>query len=278
MMFGADNSFKQLRDVLLSKPLYFDIATLETSWQKKWARKLDRNLAMKQHENMCSALETEGVKCHFLPIVKGDPDQKDSRDVGIISSKGAIVATQKHIDVKKGEAEAFIEFCNKNKIPILNEDMKIRFEGGDFFFVDESTAIIGVGARTDLESAKLVQKLLNKSNFQIVPHKVSHHLDGAFNIISKDLVVLDERYVNKKDFQYLKDKRIISVSKEDPMSMPTNFLLLKENKILADSGFHEFNKKLEKEGVEVIEVDVSELKKNGGSIGCMTLPILRNNQ
>lgn len=275
MEFGADNLLKKLRDVLLAKPLYFDIVTFETPWQKKWAGKLDRNLAMKQHENMCSILESERIKCHFLPPVKGDPDQKDSRDVGIISSKGAIVATQKHIDVKKGEAESFIEFCDKNKIPILNKDLKIRFEGGDFFFVNEAIAIIGVGARTELGGAKTVQKLLNKPNLQIIPHKVSHHLDEAFNIISKDLVVLDERYVNEKDFPYVKDKRIISVSKEDPMTMPTNFLLLKENKILADSGCHEFNKRLKKEGVEVIEIDVSELKKNGGSIRCMTLPILR---
>ena len=50
---------------------------------------------------------------------------------------------------------------------------------------------------------------------------------------------------------------------------------LPENKILADSNCHEFNKKLEMKGVEVIETDVSELKKNGGSIRCMTLPILR---
>ena len=274
MIFGADNLFKQLRDVLLAKPLYFAIDTIETPWQKKWVGKLDRNLAIKQHENMCSALEAEGIKCHFLSPVKGVPIQKDSRDVGIISSKGAIVARQKHIDVKKGEAEAFIKFCNKNKIPVLNKNLKIRFEGGDFFFVDDSTAIIGVGTRTELEGARMIQKLLKKLNFQIVPHE-TFHLDMVFNIISKDLVVLDERYINKKDFPYLKDKRIISVSKEDPMTILTNFLLLKENKILADSGCHEFNKKLEKEGVEVIEVDVSELKKNGGSIRCMTLPILR---
>ncbi|MBU2100334.1 hypothetical protein KKB11_03815 [Candidatus Micrarchaeota archaeon] len=45
--------------------------------------------------------------------------------------------------------------------------------------------------------------------------------------------------------------------------------------VIADSGCREFNKKLEKEGVEVIETDISELKKNGGSIRCMTLPLLR---
>src|SRR3990172_10416212 len=275
MDFGADNYFKKLRDVLLAKPVYLDIVTLETPWQKEWIGKINRNRAMGQHDEMRAVLKNEGVKCHFLPIVENDPEQKDSRDAGIISAKGAIVAEQKHIDVKRGEAEAFVKFCEDNGIPVLNKNKKIRFEGGDFFFVDENTAIIGVGVRTELQGAEKIRELLNKQDFQIVPHKVSHHLDGAFNIVSKELIVLDERYVNIGDFPYLKRKKIISVSKENPMSMPANFLLLKENKIFADSDCHEFNRNLEKEGVEIIEADVSELKKNGGSIRCMTLPILR---
>lgn len=271
MKFGADNLFKKLRAVLVAKPLYFDIATLETPWQKKWFGQLDRTLAIKQHENMCITLENEGVKCHFLNPVKGDSDQKDSRDVGIISSKGAVVATQKHMDVKKGEDIAFIEFCDQNNISVLNRGLKIRFEGGDFFFIDETIAILGIGVRTE-ESAKIIQKLLNRP-IQFIRHKSPHHLDGIFNVISKNLVVCNRRYLDEKIFLYLKGKQIIPAL--DVESMPTNFLLLEENKILADLGCHEFNKKLEKEGVEVIEVDVSELKKNGGGIRCMTLPIFR---
>ncbi len=275
MEFGADNLFQPLRDVIVAKPLYFDIATLETPWQKAWFGKINRQLAIRQHEAMCAALEAEGVRCHFLSPVKDDPDQKDTRDVGIISSKGAIVASQKHMEVKRGEANAFIEFCKRHDIPVLNRYRSIQFEGGDFFFLDEDTAIMGVGARTGQEGALAVRELLNKEDFQILPHQVAHHLDGAFNIISKEMAVLDERYINVGDFPYLKDQRIISVSKEDPMTMPANFLLLRENKILADAGCHAFNQKLANEGVEVIEVDVSELKKNGGGIRCMTLPVLR---
>ncbi len=158
MRFGADDLFKKLRVVLVAKPLYFDIATLETPWKKKWFGKLNRNLAIKQHENMSIALENEGVKCYFLNPVEGDPDQKDTRDVGIISSKGAIVATQKHIDIKKGEDIAFMKFCDQNNIPVLNRNKKIRFEGGDFFFIDETTAILGIGARTEEESSRIVEQ------------------------------------------------------------------------------------------------------------------------
>jgi N-dimethylarginine dimethylaminohydrolase len=274
MEFGADNLFKNLRDVLLAKPEYFGISFLDTPWQKEWAGKLDRKKAANQHEKMCEVLKKENVKCHFLPIVENDTEQKDARDVGTISSRGAIVATQKHIEAKKGEAEAFLKFCDDNEIPVLNKNEKIKFEGGDFFFIDDSISILGIGPRTKLESAKIIQNLLNR-NLQVIPHKVPHHLDGALGLISENLAVVDERFLDLNRIPYLQDKKVISVSNENPMSMPTNFLLLKKNKILADLGNRDFNKKLEKEGVDVVEADVSELKKNGGGIRCMTLPILR---
>ena len=277
MKYGADNLFGKLKSVLLAKPLYLDVGiiALETPWQKANIGNIDKNLAIKQHEKMVDMLKNENVECFFLKPIKGDTEQKDCRDVGLISSKGAIVATQRHMDIKKDEDLVFIEFCDKHKIPVLNRNQKIRFEGGDFFFVDKNSALIGLGPRTKLKDTETIKELLNKNDFQMVPHKVSHHLDGAFNIISKNLVVVDERYLNKKDFPYLEGKNIISVVKEDPMTMPTNFLLLEENKILTDIGSHNFNKILEKEGVDVIEIDVSELKKNGGSVRCMTLPIYR---
>ena len=83
----------------------------------------------------------------------------------------------------------------------------------------------------------------------------------------------------RKDYfaekEFLKGKEVIELNEKDVWSMSSNFLLLEENSILADIGCHQFNKKLEKRGIDVIEVDVSELKKNGGGIRCMTLELFR---
>ncbi len=273
MNFGADNLFKKLRCVLLAKPVYYDIIASINPWQEKWIGKIDKKLAMKQHKNMSDALEKEGIKCYFLEPFKGRTDQKDSRDIGLISSKGAVVASLKE-SARKGEDIKFVKFCKENKIPILNKNIDIRFEGGDFFFVDQNTCLLGIGPRTQLD-AKIIKKLLDKSDLKLFYHKSPHHLDAIFNIISKDLVVCHKKSLDEKSLGYLKGKKIVQISDEDIETMSANFLLIKENKILADQGCHKFNKKLEKEGVEVIEVDVSELKKDGGSIRCMTLPILR---
>lgn len=268
MKFGADNTFKKLRSVLVCKPENYSIQTPINMWQEKHVNGINNKLALKQHQDMIDALQKEGVTCYFLEPIKGATEQKDARDVGVISNYGAIAGHFKK-DIRLGEVASFIKFCVENDIKILKYG--IPFEGGDFFFVDESQCVVGIGPRTDMRPHE-IETLLNRK-INIIHHSSSHHLDAFFNIVSPTLVVAYTKYLAEKEF--LQGKKIIELTDKDIWNMCSNFLLLEKNKILADSGCHEFNKKLEKEGVAVIEVDVSELKKNGGSIRCMTLPILR---
>ena len=267
MEYGADNCFKQLRSVLLCKPDNYNIGKPLNMWQERYKGKVDFDLARRQYEIMVEELNGAGVKCNFLAPIDGAIEQKDTRDLGLISSRGAIFGSFKR-KIRHLEVQEFQRFLNKNKIKVIG---KKPFEGGDFFFINDSLMLIGVGIRTDIK-AKEIEHLLNRK-IEVVHHSASHHLDAFFNFASEDLVVAYKDGIKDKDF--LKGKDVVALSKKDMWNMCSNFLLIKENKILADSGCHEFNKKLEKKGVEVIETDVSELKKNGGSVRCMTLEIER---
>lgn len=269
MKFGADNLFKKLRSVLVSKPINYGIDSPINIWQEKYVGQIDQALAIKQHDDMVEALEKEGVRCHYLEPIIGATEQKDTRDIGVISSRGAIAGHFKK-DIRMGEVASFIKFCVESGIPLLKYG--IPFEGGDFFFLDEAECLVGIGQRTEIRTNEI--EALLKRRVQIVHHVSSHHLDAYFNIISPKLVVANPKYL--AEHEYLKDKDVIELDDDDVWNMSSNFLLLEENRVLADSGCHEFNKKLKAKGVDVIEVDVSELKKNGGSIRCMTLEILRD--
>ena len=84
MKFGADNLFKKLRSVLVSKPINYDIAIPINTWQEKYVGKIDKALAIKQHDDMVEALEKEGVRCHYLEPIIGATEQKDTRDIGVV--------------------------------------------------------------------------------------------------------------------------------------------------------------------------------------------------
>lgn len=269
MKFGADNLFKKLRSVLVAKPADYGITSPINIWQEKNVGNINKELALRQHEKMVEALEKEGVKCYFLDPVRGATEQKDTRDIGVISSKGGIVGHFKK-NIRMGEVGSFFKFCAENDIEILKYG--VPFEGGDFFFIDEKECLIGVGQRTEIRASEI--EILLQRKVHLVHHISSHHLDAIFNIVSENLIVAHRGYIAEQE--YLVGKDIIELDDSDIWNMSANFLLLEKNRVIADSGCHDFNDKLRAKGVEVVEVDLSELKKNGGSIRCMTLPILRD--
>lgn len=70
--------------------------------------------------------------------------------------------------------------------------------------------------------------------------------------------------------------RIIEVPREEALRMSTNFLVVEPSKVITASGNEKTKKALEREKVEVVEVGVDELMKGGGSVRCMTMPLMRD--
>ncbi len=275
MKYGCENLFKKLNSVILCKPINYDIITPINPWQEKWKGRVNKELAIKQHENFIETLERERITCHFLNPIEGKTYQVWTRDIGAVTSKGVIVGNPRK-DIRKGEEKSLVEFCNKNNIPILLEVKDESFESGDIFFVDESNCLIGLGPRTTSKVAEKIKSLLPIENFYMITHTSPHHLDTVFGLLTKNIAVCFKESISYELNKFLKDKRIIYVSEDDFKKMATNFLVLKENKILTSEWSHDFNKKLEKEGIDVIEIDIFELQKSGGSVRCLTLPLFRS--
>jgi len=57
--------------------------------------------------------------------------------------------------------------------------------------------------------------------------------------------------------------------------MATNVLAIEDGKVISASCNKECNKNMRIEGLEVIEIEMSELLKGGGGPRCMTLPVKR---
>jgi N-dimethylarginine dimethylaminohydrolase len=65
------------------------------------------------------------------------------------------------------------------------------------------------------------------------------------------------------------------VSEEEQFTLGTNVLSIGNKKVLSLPVNKNVNKELRDRGFEVIEVDITEIIKSGGSFRCCTLPILR---
>ena len=68
---------------------------------------------------------------------------------------------------------------------------------------------------------------------------------------------------------------MIEVTDEEAFTLGTNVLSIGDKKIISLPVNKKVNEELEKRGFEVIEVDLTEIIKSGGSFRCCTLPIER---
>ena len=75
---------------------------------------------------------------------------------------------------------------------------------------------------------------------------------------------------------YLRSRyEVIEVSEEEQFTLGTNVLSIGYNKIISLPVNKKVNEELRKRGFEIIEVDITEIIKSGGSFRCCTLPIHR---
>ncbi len=272
MIYGAEEVFTPLRAVILAKPDYFNVTTAVLPQQQAWIHNVDLEKAQYQHRQLADQFKQLRITTHYLPTLEGKVDQVFVRDAGAISSRGALLSDFS-AEWRKGEERALAALCEQYAIPILNNGKTFSFEGGDFFFLGGGKAILGKGPRTHCENDDLV-RVLGLNLIYTVEHQSPHHLDAVFNIVREDLVVVNRKYVDYKA-PYFLGKKMIDLDDDDFENLAANYIVLDRGMILADKGSNRLHQQLRKWGMDVIETDVSELKKGGGSIRCMTLPLRR---
>ncbi len=270
MIYGAEEVFKPLRSVILAKPDYFNVTTAVLTQQQAWLGNIDLEKAQYQHQQLANRLQELGINVYYLPSLEEKVDQVFVRDAGIISSRGALLSNFS-AEWRKGEEKALAALCQQYTIPILKSDKDVSVEGGDFFFLGGGRAVIGKGPRTTVENYDLV-RLLGLRVLHTIEHQSPHHLDAVFNIVDENVVVVNRNYVDWKA-PYFLGKKMIDLDEDDFENLAANYILLDRGIILGDKRAQKLHQRLRKWGIGVLEVDVSELKKGGGSVRCMTLPL-----
>ena len=103
------------------------------------------------------------------------------------------------------------------------------------------------------------------------------HLDEAFVPVDKDKILVSTFILPHWFLNMLKERgyQLIETDREDPL-LTNNCIALEPGKVLFSSQGVRTRKNLEKAGVEIIPVDISEINKLGGGIHCSTLPLLRD--
>lgn len=269
------SEYDVLKRVILCQPQYMNIRDVINETQKHFENEgIHIERALEQHDVLVRTLKENDVEVILLPYHKKYPEQVFTRDIGFTLGQTIFVA-EMATDVRFGEQNVLKQWLEDEEISYYNL-IGERIEGGDVM-IDQNTIYVGLSDRTNEEAAAQLKRLLVQ--YEVIPIDFKEkylHLDCVFNVVSPEVALIYPNALTQKDIDYFASRyELIEVSEEEQFQLGTNVLNIGNKRILSLPINENVNKQLRDRGFQVIEVDITEIIKSGGSFRCCTLPILR---
>ena len=268
---------------------------------------IDPEQFLQDHTRFTDTLRSEGVKVVLITELLQDqsgllketerlPNLVYTRDTATITPNGYIL-TRMRSSVREGESIVVEAALSKLLIPAL---MKTKppatLEGGDLIFLDEETLLVGVGNRTNQRAIQQLMRVGKRSgqlrNLLAIPLPPwVLHLDGTMMPVDRDLTIIhlpafqkpgtlletggSKRKVNLLKLLREREINLVEVTDYERQRKATNVIPLGARKVIAYNGNARLRRELVKNGVDLIEIESSELIRGSGGPRCMTAAILR---
>jgi len=221
-------------------------------------------LMLKQHTAYLEALSTAGLEVIVLDPQPDYPDAHFVEDTAVVTSDVAVI-TIPGADARQGEEESII--------PVLAEFRKIErikapgtLDGGDVLQVGNHF-FIGISERTNREGATQLGRILQSygNTWTTVAVGAGLHFKSSVIFVGQNTLLVTSDFTAKETLKGY--NQIVLDSAE---SYAANTLLVNEH-LLIPTGYPGTRKLLGTLGLNMIELEVSEVRKMDGGLTCMSL-------
>ena len=275
------NSTATLRRVLLRSPRPDELG----HWRELgWRSEPDASGIAAEHEALCDLLVAAGAEVVLAEEpVPGDPDAIYAYDPVLITDEGALLLRPGKLQ-REPEPAALVSALEGAGVAIVGRlEAPATADGGDMFWLDDRTLLVGRGYRTNDEGIAAIRAALPDAD--VVAFDLPHlngrgevlHLMSLISPLADGLVVAYMRLLPVRLVELLEARGIetVEVPEDEFDSMGPNVLALAPCVALALERNRETRKRLEDAGVTVHTYVGSELSKGDGGPTCLTAPILR---
>ena len=284
--WGINNDYAKLHHVLLGKPEYYrwveagPLIGRTLANADRTGHKFDLQLAMKQHTEMVSIYEENGVTCHYL-----EPDEAlhrnfFARDSSAMSPWGALICHMQ-LKVRRADYVTAIKFYQDNNIPIWKFATAGHFEGGDFNIIEPGRVLIGYcGERSEKEGSEQVADFVRAEGWEAVVAPISRefvHMDGLIVPLAEKLAIacIDAMEPWLVDIIKGWGIEIVDVDYREAKNLGVNLVALGDGKVLSMAGATDLNAKMRALGFEVYDPDMSMFTLGGGGVHCLSQALCR---
>ncbi len=156
------------------------------------------------------------------------------------------------------------------------------FEGADLMWLDEPTALIGRGLRTNEAAIAQIAAVLAEIGCETIAVDLpfgTMHLMGMLRILDRDLAVAWPRRTPHAAVTALRARgyhvAFLPDQDEAESNKALNVVTLGPRRILMPAGNPLARGFYESLGAEVVETPMTELRKAAGAVGCLTGVVAR---
>jgi arginine deiminase len=277
-----DSETGVLQDVLLCPPTHYHWidtnavahATLASGAPADTKRRLS------QYHQLEGALTTAGVTIHHTVPEPQLPYQVYTRDSSQTTPWGPVLTTLA-MPQRRGEYASLLNF-HAQYDGFYKYTSAGTVEGGDIHIIRPGLLIIGhSGVRTNPAGAAQFAGFFTEQGWEVetVPFAEHFlHLDVLFCMANPRLAVACIDVLGDAFETFLNDRQIqvIHASYAEVMAMSCNLLALGNDRVISPQHSTRLNAVLRAEGITVLDPELDEFARGGGSVHCMTMPLRRD--
>jgi arginine dihydrolase len=252
----------------MSPPEYFTVMYSINTWMDP-AVPVDTRLAIEQWELLRATLVRLGHEVHVLAPLPGLPDQVFAANGGF-SVDGTVYGARFRYPQRSAEADAhraFYEGGGWRYVPAS----EVNEGEGDFAYLPGPGLILaGYGFRTVPEAHAQAQEVLGRPtvSLRLVDPRF-YHLDTALAALSDDAVTYYPgafSVASQRVLERLFPDAVLA-TEDDALAFGLN-LVSDGHRVLLPAEATGMADRLAARGYEPVPVELSELKKGGGSVKC----------
>lgn len=278
-MLNVRNEYGTLRKVLMASVETFRIHEPINGTQKFYYKndppKLERLIA--QQKEYITVLKNNNVEILFAEKREDSTNQINTRDVAFVIGNSFIVSPMKE-KIRQNEhlgLNSIIRLFDSNDSVLRPQ--KGVIEGGDIVLSDNAI-YVGISQRTNLLGVDWL-KCAFGDIYKIVPIYLNDgylHLDVVFNILSNGVALVCKEGIKQESFKVIdKNFNVIFTDYNEQINLPTNVFSINPKLVVVDPRNKCTNNNIYRSGLDIVEVDFSEISKIGGSFRCSTCPLVR---
>jgi N-dimethylarginine dimethylaminohydrolase len=244
---------------------------------------IDAGRLRAQHDALSTLYAGEGVT--VVPLAPPGPvtaNQMYCADLVFMTPEGAILARPAG-RARAGEERWMASRLSALGIPLLLTPRgNAWFEGADAAWLDRETVLIGRGLRTNQAAIEQITRLLADMGVGAIAVDLpfgTMHLMGMLRLVDTDLAIAWPRRTPHAAVTALRERgyrvAFLPDETEAAAGAALNLVCLAPRRIVMAAGNPITQGFFESLGIDCLSVEVSEIRKAGGAIGCLTAVLSR---